>query len=942
LIEPVAHTSGATCCYSISAIRKYHGFGFTLECAPDAADNPSTEKSNHLSPGQSETGRASGGAAARIEIESLYRNLSRAALAVVAAGLLRIQRFTGKIMLLKNICKLAIVISVSGALTLVSQSRSAAANQADFFKEKVAPIFEKNCVMCHGASVQRSGLDLRGEAAILKGGGRGPAIVAGNAEKSLLYRVIAHKEEPAMPLGMDKLSEADIAVVAQWINGLAPTAAAAPETIPVRQPGYDITAKDRQFWSFVKPVRPAPPAVKNRRWARNEIDAFVLAKLEQDGLTPNRPATPRELLRRVYFDLTGLPPSPEETREFLRNPSDAAYEKVIDRLLASPHYGERWGRHWLDLARYADSGGYEFDYDRPHAWRYRDYVIKSFNEDLPYNRFILEQLAADQLDGVDVAANPQALIPTGFVRSGPTVDNADNEETRTDELDDMVTTTSSVFLGLTVGCARCHDHKYDPIPQRDYYRMQAIFFPFQKTERVLVSKEEEAVYKTRNKEIDELVKPYRQKIAAIEKPVREKLLAEKVEFHVRLAENSSGFEGKTKEQYREETAKRFGKDVNIQPEEIEALLSSEDLKARKDLQTEVEKINKTRPKLLPAAMGVTDKDDPEKAYLLKRGDWRNKGEEVQPGPPQVLAGLANFDPKNRRRQLAEWIASADNPLTARVAVNRIWQYHFGKGIVKTPSDFGATGDHPSHPELLDWLATEFVKRGWSWKSTHRLILLSNTYRQSSQFNEQSAAKDPENRLLWRMNPRRLEAEPLRDSILAVSGKLNPEMYGPGIYPRIDPDVINTGSRPRWPLDAQDNHATWRRSVYIFVKRSVLLPLIEVFDCPATVVSGPVRAVSTVSPQALALMNNEFILQQSGFFAERVVKAAGRDKRAQVDQAFQIALDRPPTAKEAEWALSFLKAQAEGYAQRKDEKPETSALRDFCHALFNLNEFVYVD
>jgi cytochrome c553 len=824
----------------------------------------------------------------------------------------------------------------------MSNYRGAAASDSDFFKEKVAPIIERNCLMCHGARVQRSGLDLRGEETILKGGARGPAIVPGAAEKSLLYRLIAHKEEPAMPLGMDKLGDAELAIIAQWINGLSPKAMASAETIPTRQPGYSITEKDRQFWSFIKPTRPTLPKVKDRRWARNEIDLFVLSKLEQNGLRPNRPASPRELLRRVYFDLIGLPPAPDETAEFLKNPSEAAYAKVVDRLLASQHYGERWGRHWLDLARYADSGGYEFDYDRPHAWRYRDYVIKSFNEDKPYNRFIIEQLAGDQIDGVNVKANPEALIPTGFVRNGPTVDNADNEETRMDELDDMVTTTSSVFLGLTVGCARCHDHKYDPIPQRDYYRMQAIFFPFRKTEAVMVSKEEEADFKARNKEINELLKPYREKIAAIEKPVRDKLLNEKIEFHVRLAESSNGFEGKTKEQYREEVARRFAKDVNLQPEEIEALLSPEDLKARKEIQNEIDKINRTRPKLLPAAMGVTDDDNPDKAHVLKRGDWRNKGEEVQPGLPQVLAGEANLDPKNPRRQLAEWIASVDNPLTARVAVNRIWQYHFGKGVVKTPSDFGATGDHPSHPELLDWMATEFVKRGWSWKAMHRLILLSNTYRQSIAFNEQAAALDPENRLLWRMNQRRLEAEPLRDSVLAVSGKLNPEMFGPGIYPRIDPDVINTGSRPRWPLDAKDDYSTWRRSVYIFVKRSVILPLIEVFDCPATVVSGPSRSVSTVSPQALALMNNEFVLQQARFFAERTAKEAGNDKRAQVIRAFEIALNRPPNAKEIEWSLSFLKSQAEGYARGKDEEPETSALRDFCHAIINLNEFVYLD
>jgi len=322
-------------------------------------------------------------------------------------------------------CRLLALCAICA--TFVFQHRGAAASDSDFFKQKVAPIFERNCVMCHGARVQRSGLDLRSEETTLKGGARGHAVVPGDAGKSRLYRLIAHKEEPAMPMGMDKLGDPDVAVIAQWINGLSPKAAMAVETIPTRQPGYSITEKDRQFWSFVKPVRPALPKVKDRRWMRNEIDAFVLSKLEQNGLRPNRAASPRELLRRVYFDLTGLPPSPEETAEFLKNPSEAAYAKVVDRLLASPHYGERWGRHWLDLARYADSGGYEFDYDRPHAWRYRDYVIKSFNEDKPYNRFIIEQLAGDQLDGVDVKANPEALIPTGFVRNGPTVAEANDD-----------------------------------------------------------------------------------------------------------------------------------------------------------------------------------------------------------------------------------------------------------------------------------------------------------------------------------------------------------------------------------------------------------------------------------------------------------------------------------------------------------------------------------
>ncbi|MBL8208610.1 MAG: DUF1553 domain-containing protein [Blastocatellia bacterium] len=845
----------------------------------------------------------------------------------------------------KTAGKLAIIGIVGLAIVVAAQQPS------DIFTQKVAPIFEQNCVACHGAQIQRSGIDLRTEQAILKGGKRGAAIVPGKPEESLLYKLITHKEEPAMPMG-GKLSDAELAVIAEWIQGLKAPAPAA-ETIPTRTHGYSITTKDRQWWSFVKPVRAAVPAVKNRRWVRNEIDAFVLSKLESNGLTPSAPADPRTLIRRVYFDLIGLPPSPEEVEAFVKNPSNAAYEKIVDKLLASQHYGERWGRHWLDLARYADSGGYEFDYDRPHAWHYRDWVIKAFNADLPYNQFILEQLANDQLKPND----PEAIIPTTFCRNGPTVDNAVNEETRSDELDDMVSTTSSVFLGMTMGCARCHDHKYDPLPTKDYYRMVAIFAPFEKAEKPLVNEAEVAAHKTANKAVDEKLRPYKKQMADLEKPFREKLMNDKIDFHVRLAESSSGFGDKTKEQFRAETSARLYKEVNIQPEEIDELMTPEQLKERRALQKQIDEINKLRPKPFNAAMGVTDKKEPSKTYLYLRGNWRTKGEEVQPGLPTVLSDGKDLTPTNRRQQLAEWIVNPENPLTARVAVNRIWKYHFGQGIVKTTSDFGLTGDRPSHPELLDWLAVQFMQgesanpkskvqnpksTAWSWKSMHKLMLMSNTYRQSSQHNEQAAAKDNDNRLLWRMNPRRLEAEAIRDSMLVVSNKLNPQMYGPGIYPRIDPDIINTGSRPRWPLEAKDNHDTFRRSIYIFVKRSVLLPMIEVFDCPVTVVSAPNRATSTVSPQALALMNNEFVLEQAKYFAERVTKEAGIDRNKQIVRAFQLALHRQPNKQEQDWSLNFLKAQTDGYTQRKHESPDAAALRDFCHAIINLNEFLYLD
>jgi cytochrome c553 len=857
----------------------------------------------------------------------------------------------------KTISKLVILLivglCVGMAMVVTAQQPS------DLFTQKVAPIFAGNCVMCHGAKMQRGGLDLRTEQATLKGGGRGASIVPGKPEESLLYKLITHKEEPAMPMG-GKLSDAELAAIAEWIKGVAPSAVApVAETIPTRTHGYSITAKDRQWWSFIKPVRPAVPTVQNRKWVRNEIDAFVLSKLEANGLQPSAPADARTLIRRVYFDLIGLPPSPEEVAAFVKNPSNAAYEKIVDKLLSSQHYGERWGRHWLDLARYADSGGYEFDYDRPHAWHYRDWVIKAFNADLPYNQFVLEQLAGDQIKPGD----PEAIIPTTFCRNGPTVDNVNNEETRSDEMDDMVATTSSVFMGLTMGCARCHDHKYDPLPTKDYYRMVAIFNSSEKAEKPLVNEQEIAQHKELNKAVDEKQRPYKKQLAELEKPLRERLMNEKIDFHLKLAEMSSGFGDKTKEQFRAELATRLGKEINIQNEDIEEIIAPDQQVIRKQLLKQIEELNQTRPKPYLAAMGVTEKKEPGKSYLYLRGNHRTKGEEVFAGLPTVLTDGKDLKPIDTRKQLAEWIVSPDNPLTARVAVNRIWKYHFGNGIVKTTSDFGLTGDRPSHPELLDWLAIEFrdgatgragdeanpkskiqnpKSSPWSWKAMHKLMLLSNTYRQSSQFNEAAATKDNDNRLLWRMNPRRLEAEALRDTMLVVSNKLNSQMYGPGIYPRIDPDIVNTGSRPRWPLNAKDDNETFRRSIYIFVKRSVPLPLVEVFDCPVTVVSSPNRATSTVSPQALALMNNEFVLEQAKLFAERVTTEAGTDAGRQIARAFQIALHRQPSAKEQTWSLNFLKSQTDGYTERKHERPSAAALRDFCHALMNLNEFLYVD
>ncbi|MEW5976052.1 MAG: DUF1553 domain-containing protein [Acidobacteriota bacterium] len=831
------------------------------------------------------------------------------------------------------------------------------------FQQKLLPIFDRNCLVCHGETIQRGSLDLRTPESVLRGGVSGAAVRPGRAEDSLLLKLVRHQQEPYMPMGGARLADQEIEAIAEWVNRLDPAevpAGGKHQAVPIRPPGSAVTAQDRMFWSFQKPDRRTIPSVKQRAWVRNPIDAFVLKRLEEKDLRPSPPADRRVLIRRAYLDLIGLPPTPEEIDAFLRDCSPQAFESVVDRLLASPHYGERWGRHWLDLARYADSGGFEFDVDRPHAWRYRDYVIRSFNEDKPYDQFIREQLAGDEL----APGQPESLVATGFCRNGPTVDNADNEQTRMDELDDMVSTTASVFLGLTVGCARCHDHKYDPISQRDYYRLQAIFIPSQKTETSLAGAEERAEFEARNKEIDALVAPLKDQIARIESPHRQQLLREKVERFVQLGLQTDSLEGKDLAAYRRDLAERFQKDVKLQPEEIEARLSAQELSTRQALQGKIEDLNHTRPKALPAVMGITNKEsETPKAYLLKRGDFRQKTEEVSPGFLSVLQSENSPDRPNfgasasdRRLRLAEWLTAKEQPLTSRVMVNRLWQYHFGQGLVKTASDFGVNGERPTHPELLDWLAGEFIQRGWSLKAMHRLIMTSSTYQQASLRSAAAAQLDEENRWLWRQNSRRLEAEVIRDGILAVSGQLNRKMGGPGIRPPIDAAVIGTGSTHKWPLDAKEGPEVWRRSVYIYVKRSVILPLLEVFDCPDTTISSPMRSTSTVAPQALALLNNEFVIEQAGYFARRVRKNAGSDRTRQIERVFQLALGRAPKTGEMERAVSFLANQADGYRQRSLEREDSnqtspmdaagdhdfSALRDFCHALFNLSEFLYVD
>jgi hypothetical protein len=638
--------------------------------------------------------------------------------------------------------------------------------------------------------------------------------------------------------------------------------------------------------------------VRDAAWARSPIDAFILARLEAQGLSPAPPAGKSELARRAWFDLTGLPPPPEEMDAFLADESPDAYEKLVDRLLASPRHGERWGRHWLDLVRFAESNGYERDGAKSNAWRYRDYVIRSFNEDKPYDRFVLEQLAGDEID----EPTHDSLIATGFYRLGSWDDEPDDRETaRYDELDDIIRTAGGAFLGLTVSCARCHDHKFDDIPQADYYRFLSFFSGIKHADDLpLAPAEEVERYRSAMAEADSRVKALEKEAAALPGDAKEK---------------------------------------------------------KGEIQRRIEEINRARPPLYPAAMGIREEGEPPATRLLVRGNAREPGPEVKPGYPAVLTAMepvlpaASRDRKSsgRRRALAEWIASPSNPLAARVMANRIWQHHFGRGIVRSPSDFGATGDAPTHPDLLDWLAAEIVDGGWRLKRLHRLIMTSSAYRMSSRGDARTVAADPENDLFGRFDLRRLEAEAIRDAVLSVSGRLNLEMGGPSVFPEIPREVLHGQSRPGDGWGKSDASQADRRSVYVFVKRSLVLPVLEAFDFADTGQTCAQRNTTTIAPQALTLLNGEFITGAAASFADRLLREAGPDPRRQVERAYRLALARPPAAGEAEAALGLLERQralvmngAPPGESPGDEEAARRALAGSCLVLFNLNEFIYVD
>jgi mono/diheme cytochrome c family protein len=966
-----------------------------------------------------------------------------------------------------------------------------------FFETKVRPVLAENCFECHGDKKQKRGLRLDSLAGMLEGGDTGPAIVPGHPEKSLLVKAINHDGEVKMPSKTKKLPREQIDSLAQWIKMGAPWPGSDKAT-PTKKGEFQISDKDRAHWAYQPVKRPTVPEVKNKAWVRNAIDAFILAKLEAKGLQPAPPASKQEIARRLYYDITGLPPTPKEIEAFVNDNSADAYEKLVDKLLASPHYGEKWARHWLDLVRYAETNSYERDNPKPHIWRYRDYVIRAFNEDKPYDRFLREQLAGDELFDFPLAPGGRgvggerertdALIATGFYRLGVWDDEpVDAKQARYDGLDDLVATIGQSMLGMTLDCARCHNHKIDPIAQKDYYKMVAFLHGINhyrgggpddvrpvgnatqmEAYKKLLEAHEEKLTKIQatltaiendfrklytpgaqaiGNDLDELTyKFYRNAWTKLPdftqfKPEDEGKLPKKLfDISPRTRNEAFGFvydgllivpqdgkytfyldsddgsrlsvNGKTIITYDGIHGMGKGKKAAVElkmgrvpvkleyfqnvagfglyvgwsgpgfdqrnlsvptdnPEfvDINAQIHREGARVLGEKRYQqwfslVKQRDLTRkapatPNVDMALCVVEAGAKAPETFVFNRGNPHVPTDKVEPGFPMVFnlpdPKIADAKPgaksSGRRTVLANWIASKDNPMTARVMVNRLWQHHFGRGIVRTPNDYGLQGMRPTHPELLDWLASEFVdpsasrerKRPepWSMKAMHKLILTSNAYRMASRTEtkatELGIKLDQSNDLFWHFDMRRLTAEEIRDSILAVSGNLNLKAGGPGIYPPIPKEVLAGQSVPGrgWPASSPEEAA--RRSVYVHVKRSLLLPILDAFDLAEPDRTTPVRFSSTVPTQALSFLNGEFMNTQAKIFAARLKKEAGDNVNAQVRLGLYLATTRQPNDADIRRGTGLIETLL-----REDGLNADAALQAFCLVVLNLNEFMYLD
>ncbi|MFG0264046.1 MAG: PSD1 and planctomycete cytochrome C domain-containing protein [Rhodopirellula sp. JB055] len=793
----------------------------------------------------------------------------------------------------------------------------ATAEQLDFFEAKIRPQLIDHCYECHGEDSQESELRVDTLAGILTGGLAGPSLVPGKPASSLLMTAVRYQDNDLRMPPDEKLSDIQIADLMHWIQIGAPHPDSG-ELGPIAQRGEVDIQTGREHWAFQPPVKVTPPSaggsIEN---ATNPIDAFVLAKLEEHGLRLNPPADKRTLLRRVTFDLIGLPPTPEEIDAFLADDSPDAFARVVDRLLASPHYGERWARHWLDVARYADSNGLDENVVHGNAWRYRDYVVRSLNDDKPYDEFVVEQLAGDLLDsGDDIELRHQRLIATGYLVLGPKV-LAEQDETKMamDIIDEQIDTVGRSLMGLTLGCARCHTHKFDPISHRDYYGLAGIFQSTQTMDSYkTVAKWHENSIENPEQAAHRIA--HEQQISAREKRINAKVEAAKSTLDPPA-------------------------DVDAKPEEVEKRFAAETQAELKTLREELAAWKETVPEV-PMAMGVLDGEIVDTPVHL-RGSHLTLGEIVPRRVPEVLAWDGQPvipDDQSGRLQFARWLTNGRHPLTARVMVNRLWRGHFGKGLVSTVDNFGLKGSPPTHPELLDWLAVQFVEEGWSIKSMHRMILLSQTYQRSSDFDSGNAALDPSNQWYWRFSLRRLEAEAIRDGLLAVSGQLDRNTGG-NIMPYMNREyVFNHTSQDKSKYDST------RRSIYVPVIRNHLFDMFQLFDyTDASVLNGD-RNTSTIAPQALFLMNSEMVSDLTFAFADRLL-ADDNDAVQRIRRLYLEAFGRPATDVEISDAVRFL-SQFETLL-RKDHVSSGDSEADrtrltwqaLCQAVVSSSEFVYI-
>ena len=837
----------------------------------------------------------------------------------------------------------------------------------------VTTIYVK-CLLCHGRRRQEGGLDLRTRETALEGGVSGPAIVPGEPDRSLLIRRIVAEEMPPEEhqarLSYRPVTSDELDSLRRWISQGARWDDETPAPV---DPKVDpkVSDADREFWAFQTPTRPALPPVNDRSRVRQPIDRFLLAKLEKQDLTFAPDADRLALMRRAYFDVTGLPPSPAEVESYLADNRSDAYERLVDRLLESDRYGEHWGRRWLDAAGYADSEGQvDFDAVRPHAWRYRDWVIRALNADKPYDEFLMEQIAGDELSNYKTAPLPldaedsDRLVATGFLRMGPDGTYSVSQgfvAERMTVVADQLQILASTVMGLTVACARCHDHKYDPIPTRDYYRMSAIlrssYDPYdwlspneadigpdadwnESNSRLLPGAprsdvDEAADY---NAPIEEEAARFAAELAALPARLRRKLLDEKVHG---LPNEVLVPAGKA---LTDAAVERLA-DTRIEDSELDPAALS---KAYALLDSFVKAKQRLRTKPLVRALFDMG-GEPTPVHILYRGEHRSPGPPVAPGVLSVLSdGLEPYEleplpwSSGRRLALAKWLVQPNHPLTARVMVNRVWQHYFGRGIVQTVGNFGRTGSPPSHPELLDWLAVEFVERGWSLKSLHRLILTSTAYRQSSRSDEARQQRDIDNVLLSRFPMRRLDADAIRDSVLKVSQRLDLEPFGPA-------DEIEV--RPDGEVVVKDAKHGQRRSIFVQQRRSKPVTILESFDAPQLKPNCLQRTKSTVASQALQMMNSEMLRSNSRYLAGRVIDEVGDDPASQVERVYLAALSRPPSVEEQASGASTLAKMRDAWRRDLDErtpmepkrmKADWLALATFCHTVLNSAEFLYID